>query len=151
MSIENPEHGHPGEPAATHQIHKQRGTVFYGWWIVGASFITLFVNGGVLSYGFTAFFNPIIDEFSWSRAATSFAFSLRSLEGGVAQPIVGFMVDRFGPRKLIVAGVAAAGAGLVLMSRTESLWYFYVTFSILALGTSAGFGTPQYAAIANWF
>ncbi|MBI2906799.1 MAG: MFS transporter [Chloroflexi bacterium] len=125
--------------------------IFYGWWMVASSFLMMMVSGGILSYGFTAFFNPIIDEFGWTRAETSLAFSLRGLEGGIAQPIIGVLVDRLGPRKLILSGVMAAGVGFVLMAATPSLWYFYATFLLVATGTSAGWGTPQYTAIANWF
>jgi len=125
--------------------------VFYGWWIVAASFVLFTVVGGTTFYGFTAFFNPIVTEMRWTRAQTSLAFSLRSVENGFVQPIVGFFVDRIGPRKCVFLGVLLTGAALLLMSRVDSLPSFYGTFLLLALGGTAALGIPQYTAIANWF
>lgn len=65
-------------------------SLFYGWWIVIASFFLLLVCGGTALYGFSAFFDPIYQEMGWSRAETSIAFSLRSVEGGIVQPSSGF-------------------------------------------------------------
>ena len=131
-------------------IKKLRET-FYGWWIVAASFVLFLVVGGTTFYGFTAFFNPIIAEMGWSRAQTSLAFSLRSIEGGIIRPIFGFLIDRVGPRKCIFAGMLVMGAALILMSRTDSLYYFYGAFLLLALGSTAALGLAEYAAVANWF
>ena len=132
-------------------IIRKLGSVFYGWWIVAASFILFTFVGGTTFYGFTAFFNPIVTEMGWTRAQTSLAFSLRSVEGGIVQPIIGFLVDRIGPRKCIFVGVLITGTALLLMSRINSLPSFYGTFLMLALGATAALGIPEYAAIANWF
>jgi len=131
-------------------IKKLRET-FYGWWIVAASFVLFLVVGGTTIYGFTAFFNPIVAEMGWTRAQTSLAFSLRSIEGGIIRPIFGFIIDRVGPRKCIFAGMLVIGIALILMSRTDSLYYFYGTFLLLALGSTAALGLAEYAAVANWF
>ncbi len=80
---------------------KRLRKVFYGWWIVAASFGIIAYGGGAYWYGFSVFFKPIQNEFGWTRAETSAAFSLASLEGGVQGPIVGPLVDRFGPRRLM--------------------------------------------------
>jgi len=131
-------------------IKKLRET-FYGWWIVAASFVLFLVIGGTTFYGFTAFFNPIVAEMGWTRAQTSLAFSLRSIEGGIMRPAFGFLIDRVGPRKCIFAGMLVIGTALILMSRTDSLYYFYGTFLLLALGSTAALGFAEYAAVANWF
>ena len=75
---------------------KKAGGVFYGWWIVAASFVMFIFCGGTYYYGFTAFFNPMVDEFGWTYTATSLAFSLRSVEMSFLAPIVGLLIDRFG-------------------------------------------------------
>jgi sugar phosphate permease len=131
-------------------IKKIRG-LYYGWWIVITSFVLFVFIGGTALYGFTAFFNPIIDEMKWSRAQTSIAFSLRSVEGGVMRPIIGFLVDRVGPRRCIITGVLILGGSLIFMSYTNSLLHFYLSFGLLALGFTAALGIAQYAAVANWF
>ncbi len=132
-------------------IKRALDNTFYGWWIVIASFFMFLIGGGIAFYGFTAFFNPIAEEFGWSAAQISFAFSLRSIEFGIMAPLVGFLMDKVGVRKIIVFGMAVSGLGFLLMSRTNSLLFFYAAFLLLSIGTSCGLGMGQYVAVANWF
>jgi len=124
---------------------------FYGWWIVFACFLIAFYVGGTIVYGFTAFFEPIAKETGWSYTQISIAASLRGLEMGVFAPIMGFLVDRFGPRRLIFCGTLTTGFGLILLSQSNSLTTFYGAFVLLALGMSACAGTTLMTAVANWF
>lgn len=124
--------------------------VFYGWWVVFACFLIAFYVGGII-YGFTAFFEPIAKETGWSYTQISIAASLRGLEMGIFAPIMGFLVDRFGPRKLIFCGTLTTGFGFILLSQTNSLTMFYGAFVLLALGVSACAGTVLTTAVANWF
>ena len=124
---------------------------FFGWWVVFASAAIVFLTGGTFFYGFGALFNPIVDEFGWSRAATSFAFSLRSEVGGIAAPIVGFLVDRVGARRLMVGGVLTVALGFVLLSQVQTLWAFYGSVVVIAIGMSAAAGPVGMVAIAHWF
>ena len=130
---------------------KNINKIFYGWWIVIASSIMTTYNGGVMFYGFTAFFSPIVNEFGWSRAATSLAFSLQRLEGGIAAPIVGFFIDRLGPRKLNFFAVIVFGLGFLLLSQINSLLTFYAAFLLISIGHSSGFYSVGAATVANWF
>jgi len=126
------------------------GRVFYGWWVVFACFLIAFYLGGII-YGFTAFFEPIAKETSWSYTQISIAASLRGLEMGILTPVAGFLVDRFGPRRLIFCGTLTTGFGLILLSQTNSLTMFYGAFVLLALGLSACTGTVLTMAVAHWF
>jgi len=125
--------------------------IFYGWWIVFASFGLLVITGGTALYGFTAFFNPISTEMKWGSAAISFAFSLRSVEGGVLQPLIGFFVERIGIRKCILIGIVLMGISLIFLSQISTLWEFYVAFVVLSTGFTMAAGIPEYTAVANWF
>ncbi|MEE8413146.1 MAG: MFS transporter [Dehalococcoidales bacterium] len=125
--------------------------VFYGWWIVLASAILNVFVGGTFYYGFTVFFNPIRDTFRWSATITSVAFLLQRLEGGILGPAVGFMVDRIGPRKLMLFGWIVVGVGFLWMSRIDTLWAFYGSFLIIATGMSFGSFVAMNACVANWF
>jgi OFA family oxalate/formate antiporter-like MFS transporter len=125
--------------------------MFYGWWIVIASSLLTTYNGGVLFYGFTAFFTPILNEFEWTRATTSLAFSLQRLEGGIAAPAVGYFIDRLGPRKMSLFAVTVFGLGFILLSKINSLLTFYIAFLIVSIGHSAGFYAVGAATVANWF
>ncbi len=125
--------------------------IFYGWWIVGSSFlISLFVGGSVF-YGFTAFFEPIVDEMGWTYAQISLASSLRGLEAGLLAPFIGILVDRWGPRRLIFAGSILAAAGMFVLSRSSTLVMFYAAFALMTLGTSACTGISLMTTVANWF
>ncbi|MBN2569877.1 MAG: MFS transporter [Deltaproteobacteria bacterium] len=128
-----------------------KGKIFYGWWVVFACFVISLYVGGVVMFGFTAFFEPIIQEFGWSYTQVSFAASLRGLEMGIFAPLVGLYVDKLGPRKLFIAGVISAGLGLLILSSTQSLWTFYSAFLLLGLGAGGCLNVVTMSIIANWF
>jgi len=125
--------------------------IFYGWWIVLATSLIHIWGAGTFYYGFTVFFNPIVDELGWSYAATSFAASLRSVEGGIASPLVGFATDRYGARRLLVLGSILGGLGFILLAQIQTLWSFYLIFIFLSVGSSFLFPVPGWTAVANWF
>ena len=125
--------------------------IFYGWWIVFATSLIHIWGAGTFFYSFTALFNPIVNEFGWSYAATSFAASLRSIEGGIASPVVGFATDRYGARRLLLLGCFLAGIGFILLSRIHSLGSFYLVFIFLSIGSSLLFPVPGWTVVANWF
>jgi MFS family permease len=125
--------------------------VFYGWWIVIACFLIALYAGGVIFYGFTAIIEPLSHEFGWSYAQISLAASLRGLEMGLLAPVVGLLVDRLGPRRLLIGGVIITCLGLTALSRVTSLGAFYGAFVILAIGMSACGSTVLMTAVANWF
>jgi len=126
--------------------------IFYGWWIVVASTITLALHGGFYFYGFSTFFVPLEKAFGWSRIAISGAFSLSRMEGGIIGPIGGFLIDKFGPRKMMFLGITIMGTGFILLSRIDSITQFYLVFILLiALGGTVGIGEATFVSIANWF
>jgi len=130
---------------------KRTPVIFYGWWIVGASFLIALYLAGTIGYGFTAVFEPIASEFGWSYAQVSFASSLRGMEAGLMAPVIGIMVDRYGPRRLIFFGSLLLASGTFLLSRTSSLLTYYGAFALIAIGMSACTITVLMTAIMNWF
>jgi MFS family permease len=125
--------------------------IFYGWWVVfGCFFIGLYV-GSIIVYGFTCFIQPIRNESGWSYTQISLAASLRALEMGMLAPVAGFLVDRYGGRKLILGGTILIGAGLLLLSLAQSLAFFYGCFLILGLGASGCMPVVTMSVVANWF
>jgi len=125
--------------------------IFFGWWIVLACFFIAVYVGGACFFGFTAFFEPIVDEFGWSYTQVSVAFSLRGLEMGILAPIIGFLVDRFGSRKLTFSGVLVGGSALILLGLTKSVLMFYSAFFLLGLGAGGCTSTVLMTAVAQWF
>ena len=125
--------------------------IFYGWWIVGASLLISLYVGGVIFYGFTAIFEPIRNEFGWSSAQISIAASIRGLEVGLLAPLIGILIDRWGPRRLVFSGVIFMALGLVLLSRVTSLGMFYTAFVLISIGLSGCSMTLLMTTVANWF
>jgi MFS family permease len=125
--------------------------VFFGWWIVGAAVVVGLYVGGIIVYGFTAIFEPIVQEFGWSYAAVSVAASLRGAESGLLEPVLGRLVDRWGPRRVIFIGGLFTSGGLFLLSNTMSLAMFYGAFVLLAVGMSCCGTTVLVTAVAGWF
>ena len=114
-----------------------RPKIFYGWYIVAAGMgIHLWVSMAWV-YGMQVFFTPIVETFGWSRAVISGAFALQRLEGSIASPVEGFLVDRFGPRPIVLFGAILSGSGLIMLSFLQSIWMFYVCVLLVSLGISA--------------
>ncbi|HEY40696.1 MAG TPA: MFS transporter [Dehalococcoidia bacterium] len=129
----------------------RRRKIFYGWWMVAAAVVLNFFVGGTFVYGFTVFFNPIRNTFGWGAAVTSVAFTLQRLESGFLEAAAGFLVDRVGPRKLMLGGWTTVGLGFFLMSRVNSLWAFYGSFLLIAVGMSFAAFIVIFATVTNWF
>ncbi len=125
--------------------------IYYGWWIVLANFMIVFYVGGAIFYGFTAFFEPLVAEFGWSHTQVSLASSIRGLEMGLMAPVVGFLVDRFGSRRLLFIGVLTLGAGVILMGFTQSLLMFYGAFILISFGAGGCTSVVTLTSVANWF
>jgi MFS family permease len=132
-------------------FNQKRPKVFYGWYIVVACLIITLYIGGVVYFGFTAVFEPIAEELGWSYAIVSLAASLRGLEMGLLAPLMGFLVDRWGPRRLLFGGSILICSGFLLLSCVSSLGMFYGAFALIAVGMSTCTGTVIMTAVTNWF
>ena len=126
--------------------------VFYGWWIVMSGFLLMLFSTGVGFYGFSAFVNPIADSVAGgSRAVVATAVSIQRAESGILGPIMGFLVDRIGPRIILISGFVIGGAGFILVSMTQTIPQFYAAYIFLALGLGAGSFLIVSTAVTNWF
>jgi len=130
---------------------KPRISVFYGWWVLLACAVIQFYLGGTFFQGFSALFNPIQEEFGWTYAAISLAYTFRGFESGIMAPVVGILVDRLGPKRLLIVGVVVAALGFWLFSQVQALWSFYLIFVLMALGLSFASGVVTMTAVASWF
>ena len=99
------------------------GRVFYGWVVVGVVFLALLVSAGTRAAP-TVLVNPLEDEFGWTRAAISGAVSLGLLLYGAVGPIAGWLLDRFSPRLITVAGLVVIAASTLAGAAVQSLWQF---------------------------
>ena len=129
-----------------------RPRIFYGWWVVAAASVLGMFGNGSISQGFPRFFTPIRTELGLSTAQMSLVFSLARAEGSAGGPLVGWIVDRYGARPMILAGGLTAGIGTILLSRADSYWELLLLFSgLISMGKSAGFGQTLMAATNQWF
>ncbi len=107
---------------------------------------------GTWLYSFGVFFKPMSAEFGWTRAMTAGAYSLRSIEGGIASPLVGWAVDKYGSRVVILIGAIISGGAFALMALVNSLIGFYIVYGVLlSIGMSAMLYLPAWTVIAKWF
>ncbi len=110
------------------------------------------LGGGFHLYGFTVFFLPITQELGLSRAATSLVFSLARAEGAVEGPLAGYLIDRLGPRPMILAGVILSGIGYMLLATIESYYGFLIVYlGVISLSFSAGFMHSPMVLANTWF
>lgn len=128
-----------------------RGRIFYGWWIVGAGFVLEALMGALLFHAYGAYVVVLRQEFGWSKTMFSAAFSMARAESGILGPIQGWLTDRFGPRTLIRIGLIVFALGFMLFSQIGSPPAFFVTFFLIALGSSLGGYLPIAVAIVAWF
>src|SRR6266478_653411 len=103
-----------------------------------------------LQYGWTLFVNPIADKYGWSKAAIQFAFTIFVLTETWLVPIEGYLVDRFGPRPVVMIGGLLCGVGWVLNSFADSLVTLYIAAAISGIGAGAVYGTCVGNAL-KWF
>ncbi|HLF76957.1 MAG TPA: MFS transporter [Dehalococcoidia bacterium] len=125
--------------------------LYYGWWIVAAGFVNQAIAAALLQRSYGAYVVLLREEFGWSKAALSGAFSMQQVENGILGPIQGWLIDRFGPRLSMRVGVILFGAGFIAFSQVHSLTGFYVSYLMMAVGTSLGGFFPLTVVIVNWF
>jgi len=133
-------------------LSESPGRLFYGWWIVIIGCVLDAVKGGTYNTGFTLYFLPVLKEMHLSRAATSLPFSLAKLESALEGPFVGYLIDRFDLRVMLVFGTLLAGLGFILLSFTQSYLVFVLVFiGPLTTGFQIGFNYATLAAVNHWF
>jgi OFA family oxalate/formate antiporter-like MFS transporter len=103
-----------------------------------------------LQYGWTLFVNPISDKFGWTRAAIQVAFTIFVLTETWLVPIEGYLVDKFGPRPVVLGGGLLCGLGWIMNSQADTLMMLYVAAAVSGIGAGAVYGTCVGNAL-KWF
>lgn len=128
-----------------------RSALFYGWYIVAASFAMLFFNSGA-RFSFGVMFKPMILEFGWHRGSMSFAFFLNMTLYALSLIAVGRFYDRYGPKWVIIISSLFLSAGYALISMISSLWQLYLFYGILVGIGLGGTSVSLIAALTSkWF
>jgi len=124
--------------------------LFYGWFIAASAFFVLMIVGG-MAYSFGVFFQPLLDEFGWTRAMTSGAFSLYMVLHGCLYIVTGKLTDKYGPRLVMTVCSIFLGTGYLLMSQITSIWQLYLFYGVMiGIGSSGGW-VPMLSVVARWF
>ncbi len=135
------------EKAAAPAAATQSGWYRWGQLIMGIVCMAMIAN---LQYGWTLFVNPISDKYGWSRAAIQVAFTIFVLTETWLVPIEGYLVDRFGPRPVVLVGGILCGIGWALNSVADSLAMLYFAAAVGGVGAGAVYGTCVGNAL-KWF
>lgn len=130
----------------------QKSRLFHGWKVVAAASLQGMFGNGAISSGFPIFFEPVRQSLGISYTSMSVIFSMGRAEGGMGGPLVGWMVDRFGGRPMILFGGVTAGIGMILLSRATTYWQFLLLFvGVISVGKTAGLGQTLMATVNQWF
>jgi MFS family permease len=141
----------PG-PAGAGATQRRQGRFFYGWYVVAVACMQGMFGNGAISTGFPRFFEPIRADLGISYAAMSLVFSLARAEGGLGAPLVGWLVDKFGSRPMILFGGLTAGVGLMLLAFATEYWQLVLLFvGVVSIGKTAGLGQTLMATVNQWF
>jgi MFS family permease len=124
--------------------------LYYGYIIVLVGFLLTMFGWGIF-YIYGVFFSPLENEFGWTRAVTSGAFSISVLVSGLAGILAGRLCDKLGPRIVILFCAILLFLGYVLMSVVHNAWQFYLLYGILISVGVSGFWAPPVSTVARWF
>src|SRR6267378_4600286 len=124
---------------------------FYGWVVIAIAFVTMGIGVNARTV-FSLLFPPILDEFGWRRGLTAGAFSFGFLASAILGPVLGRLIDRRGPRAVMLLGVVMVGAGLGLAPLVSAPWHLYMTLGVLVGGGTVCLGYTGHALfLPNWF
>lgn len=130
------------------------GSLYYaGWGVLAAAFIGVMVSfAPIIPYTFSLFLDPLHAAFGWKRESMGGAFALAAITVALVSPLIGLLLDRFPPRRVILPAILAFAVALVSLSRLGShIGQFYFTFFVIGLAANA---TAQFAytrTLLTWF
>ena len=128
------------------------GRFFYGWWILGLISFMAALNNAFFDKGPALFLIPVGVSLGLNRATSSLIFSLGRSEGALNGPVVGYLVDRFGARKMMVIGTFLAGIGFVIFALAPNLWVFALAYlGFVSLGATMAFQDSATSMVNMWF
>ncbi|HEX6849158.1 MAG TPA: MFS transporter [Chitinophagaceae bacterium] len=119
--------------------------------VAATGFITLFSIVGIMFYGLPFFYDFWVKEFGWSRATVTSGNAFAKVAVGLLGFFAGWFIDRFGPRRLMLAGILMGGVALVGLSTVTALWQFYLFYTFNALAYMCAGPLPNQVLTARWF
>ncbi|MEE8045612.1 MAG: MFS transporter [Dehalococcoidia bacterium] len=145
--ISNP--GSPTNLEEPQQPPRQRG-IYRGWYIIGASALSIGAILGTVQFAFGFFIEPLEEEFGWSRTQVNFSLSIGVVTGFLS-PIVGNLMDRVGARWTMAGSILLVAIAFLLRSIMTELWQFYLFSAIMFAGTPGATMLPAGRLVLTWF
>ena len=132
-------------------LFRPGGKVFYGWWLVLACVGIQWLAAVTWMHSYGAYALELQTEFGWSMSVLSLAYAVTRLESGLLGPLQGWLVDRYGPRRMLIIGTCIFGLGFFVFSQVNSITVYFTAFILIALGSSLGGFATLMVAIVSWF
>ncbi|MFH1639976.1 MAG: MFS transporter [Chloroflexota bacterium] len=136
---------------AAEYIEKKKAGLFYGYWILAATFILLCIHSGCSFYSFGLFVKPLQAEFGWSRAGIMMANTIMTVMQGASGILIGRVIDRYGSKRIIMVGAVVTCLCLVLLGRMNNLSQFYFLYGLAGFGFCAMGFLPVSFLVFKWF
>src|SRR5215471_17870499 len=124
---------------------------FYGWNIVGATFIMALFSFGLGFYGLSVYVATLQRLHGWSASAVSVPVTVYYVAGALLTVVMADLYARFGPRSVVATGGVAMAAGLLLLGRVATPWQLYPAFLVMSVGWGAMSGAAINIILAPWF
>lgn len=119
--------------------------------VTAMGFLSLFSLVGISFYGLPFFYDFWVRDFGWTRATITSGNAFGKIVIGLFAFFAGWVIDRFGPRRVMMAGVMMGGIALIGLSRVTSLWQYYFFYLFNAMGYMCGGPLPNQVLISRWF
>ena len=124
---------------------------YYGWVVVAVAFITMAIGANART-SFSLLFPAIVDEFGWDRSTIAAIFSVGFLISTGVTPVIGMMMDRFGPRLTIPLGAIFVSTGMYTATLSSEIWHFYLSLGVMVVGGSIFMSYIGHTLfVPNWF
>jgi len=126
---------------------------YYGWRVVLAACLGVMAGfGSLFVYTFAVFVKPLSAEFGWNRESISLGFAIAAMTVGLSSPLIGRLMDRLGPRRLILPCMSIFGCGVASLSLLNSaLWRFYATCFLIGIVGNGAAHLAYARSISTWF
>ena len=126
--------------------------VYYGWWVLLSTSLIFFFSGSIFTHSTSIFFFPVKKDLGLNSTQTSLIFALSRVEGGIAGPFVGRLVDKFGSRPMIILGGITASLGFISLHWVNTFWAFALIYvGVVSMGRSIGLTHAILSAVNKWF
>jgi len=135
------------------QLPSSHTRVFYGWWVVAIAALGLFFSEPTIGvYSFSVFLKAVSKDFHVGRGAIALAFTFHNICTALVTPIVGYMIDRFGAKRVVVPATALVGITAICARLIgATLWQYYLFYLVLGVLGPASGPVPYGAVISRWF